>query len=133
MSIICVSTMREFALRLKGLMDRAQLNQVELSRRSGIPQPVISSYLNESDKGRLPSFNNLIALHTALKCTIEELTGLPIPDKVDLSEMPSEEAMKIGRAFERLSPEDQQFLIEIIKRFKQKEDPPPSDTDVKPD
>lgn len=64
-----------FAKNLRKLMDRRQVNQVELSRLSGVDQSLISSYLSGGKKAKTPHIKNLAALSKALKCSMEELVG----------------------------------------------------------
>ena len=65
-----------FAKNLRKLMDRRQVNQMELSRISGVDQSLISSYLSGGKKAKTPHIKNLAALAKALKCSMEELIGL---------------------------------------------------------
>lgn len=57
-------------------MEARGLNQVELSAKSGVAQNLISSYLRGAKQAQYPSLKSLLALATALHCTLEELTGL---------------------------------------------------------
>lgn len=52
-----------FSSMLHQIMERHNLSQSELSSRSGVPQPSISLYLDDS---RRPSVDNLIRLVQAL-------------------------------------------------------------------
>lgn len=65
----------KFSENLRRIMMERSINQVELSKKSGISQPVISRYWNEDERGKLPSLKNLLALARALNCTVDELTG----------------------------------------------------------
>lgn len=59
----------EFRQRLLQKMFRRDMNQSELSRLTGIPQPTISSYLT----GRtLPSFYNLDKIARVLNCSADD-------------------------------------------------------------
>ena len=51
------------------------MNQVELSRASGVTQPQISGYLSGSPSGKVPSVGTLVKLARALHCDLEALTG----------------------------------------------------------
>lgn len=57
-------------------MQLRDLNQVELSRMSGVSQTLISSYLRESAKAKYPSLPNLAALREALECRFEDLIDI---------------------------------------------------------
>lgn len=59
--------------RLKTLMDERGLNQCTLGRQTGIRQALISKYLLGQ---AVPGAKNLIALSTALDCSIEYLLGV---------------------------------------------------------
>ena len=56
---------------LETMRKRRNLNQRELSDRSGVPQPMIS----EIERGivRNPQINTIYKLATALKCTVDDL------------------------------------------------------------
>lgn len=59
----------EFRQRLRRLMTRRNISQLELSKSTGIPQQTISNYLT----GRfLPGFYNMDKIAKALKCSIDE-------------------------------------------------------------
>lgn len=66
----------DFAKNLRKLMDRRQVNQIELSELSGVDQSLISSYLRGSKKAKTPNMKHMAALSKALKCSMEELIGL---------------------------------------------------------
>lgn len=69
-------TMGKFSENLARIMREKDINQVELSKKSGVSQPRISGYLHESKWARVPNLKNLIALARALNCSLETLTGL---------------------------------------------------------
>jgi len=52
------------------------LNQVELAKKSGVEQSLISKHLSGHPDVQTPSLNTLVALANALNCTLEQLTGL---------------------------------------------------------
>lgn len=56
---------------LEAMRKRRNLNQRELSARSGVPQPVISEI--ESGKKPNPRIGTLHKLALALKCTVDDL------------------------------------------------------------
>jgi DNA-binding Xre family transcriptional regulator len=61
---------REFGMRLRSVMFMRGVDQADLCRLTGIPQPSISNYVN----GRTcPSFYNLDKIARALKCSVDEL------------------------------------------------------------
>lgn len=68
-------------MNLATLMAERGLNQVELSKRSGVSQQLISSYLREGKQAKGPSLQNLMALARGLHCSLEELTGIT-PDEI---------------------------------------------------
>lgn len=56
---------------LKAMRERRNLNQRELSEKSGVPQPMIS----EIERGlvRSPQIGTMHNLAKALKCTVDDL------------------------------------------------------------
>lgn len=56
---------------LESMRKRRNLNQRELSDRSGVPQPMISMI----ERGLVPNpqINTMYKLATALKCTVDDL------------------------------------------------------------
>ena len=50
---------------------KRKLNQVELSKLSGVPQPMIS--MIESKKVPNPTLETIFKLANALKCTVDDL------------------------------------------------------------
>ena len=66
----------KLADNLARLMKERGFNQVELAKRSGVPQSLISRYLRSDAKAEMPSVENLIALAKALRVTLDELTGI---------------------------------------------------------
>lgn len=59
----------EFSYRVKNAMLRAGINQVELANRTGIPQPMLSGYLN----GRvMPSYGKAAKIARALNCSMDD-------------------------------------------------------------
>lgn len=56
---------------LEAMRKRRNLNQRELSEKSGVPQPVISEI--ESGKKPNPRIGTLHKLARALKCTVDDL------------------------------------------------------------
>lgn len=68
--------MTKFRDNLHRLMGIYGLNQVELAKKSGVPQSLISQHLAGHPNVQTPSLNTLIALARALNVTLEELTGL---------------------------------------------------------
>ena len=61
---------KEFGMRLRSLMFRRNIDQVLLSKMTGISQPAISNYVNGKTS---PSFYSLDKIARALECSIEEL------------------------------------------------------------
>lgn len=59
----------EFRQRLRRLMTRQGVSQLELSELTGIPQSTISNYLTGKF---LPGFYNMDKIAKALKCSIDE-------------------------------------------------------------
>lgn len=102
--------MTTLAKNLARIMAERRVNQVELAKKSGIKQPLISSYLNESRYARFPSLKNLIALARALKCTLDELTGLERSRNsrkvIDNSPQFGETATKLAELYESLPDDD---------------------------
>jgi len=125
-------------MNLAKLMKDRGLNQVELAKKSGISQPLISNYLIQSPRGKQPTLRNLLALQRALGCTLEELTGIPalqgIEEKI-AKHRPTPEAIAFAEALEKLSPDDpRRRAIELLLMDMKPEtpaDPAKSEPDVK--
>lgn len=61
---------KEFGLRLRKLMFRKDISQNELSRRTGITQPMLNKYIT----GKVtPGFYAVDRICRALECSVEEL------------------------------------------------------------
>ena len=56
---------------LQSMMQRRGLSQTELSRRSGVPQPMISDIINKNVLN--PRITTMLKLATALKCAVDDL------------------------------------------------------------
>jgi len=94
-----------FSENLRGLMQLRGLNQVDLSRKSGVSQALISSYLRESAKAKYPNLRNLIALGRALDCTLEALAGIEEPEGNQTEReiiSPSKEQIALWEAYDKL-------------------------------
>jgi len=63
----------DFCRNLKKLREAAQLTQVQLEKRAGFPETLISHYENGLRK---PGLDNIKALCKGLKCTASELLGV---------------------------------------------------------
>lgn len=61
---------RDFGHRLRKLMCLRGITQVELSDKTGIPQPLISKYINGVVT---PSFYKVVQITKALGCSLEDL------------------------------------------------------------
>jgi transcriptional regulator with XRE-family HTH domain len=100
--------MSKLSQNLRRLMELRGMNQVELSKKSGVDRVLISNYLRESKAGKYPSLQNLLKLAKALNCTLEELTGLDIPAgtiKPSAQELTSK-AKRLAKAYDSLPPND---------------------------
>ncbi len=64
---------------LKSMRERRGLNQAELSRRSTVPQPMISEI--ESGVARYPQINTLYKLARALRCSVDDFIVEDRPDQ----------------------------------------------------
>lgn len=94
---------------LRIMKDRG-LNQVELAKKSGIKQQLISSYLRESKVARVPSLKSLLRLADALGCSLDELTGHRVPEQ-DGGEAAetlnlSGDALELARLYDKLPAGD---------------------------
>ena len=107
-------------MNLARLMQAKGMNQVELSRHSGVSQTLISSYLRGGKEAKSPSLKNLLLLATALHCTLEELTGLPTLHEAE-ARIPAltPDTLKFGRFFESLPDGDR--LKECLREMMQKQ------------
>lgn len=106
-----------FSKNLGKLMQLRNLNQVELSRISGVAQTLISSYLRESAKAKYPSLPNLVALMEALQCRFEDLIDITNSGhlcKEGRQEVPTREQVALWTAFKQLP--DGHWLKIMIKQ-----------------
>ena len=62
---------KEMQITLKDMRIRRGWSQVELSERSGVPQPMISEI--ETGSVKAPQVPTLYALARALRCTVDDL------------------------------------------------------------
>lgn len=60
---------REFKYNFRKLLACSGMSQLELSEATGIPQPVLSNYMNGRN---LPGFYNLDKIARALNCSVED-------------------------------------------------------------
>ena len=106
---IPTDSMTEFGRRLKELRLKRSLSQAELAKRSGVSRISINGYESGSKSGRFPELPRLIALATALKCTLEELTGLErlkgVEDDVAKADI-SDDEKKLLEAYKALPDDD---------------------------
>lgn len=63
----------EFRMRFNTIMERQWVTQTELSKLTGIPQPLISKYANGQS---LPGFIHLDRICKALKCSADDFRYL---------------------------------------------------------
>lgn len=61
---------REFGLRLRKIMNRKFISQIELSEKTGISRIVLNNYINGRN---MPSFYNLVKIAKSLKCSVDDL------------------------------------------------------------
>ena len=61
---------KEFAYRLKRVMFIKRVDQTELSKRTGISQPLLSRYMTGKTT---PSFYNVDRICKALECSVDDL------------------------------------------------------------
>jgi SOS-response transcriptional repressor LexA len=81
--ILSTSRNNHVAEILEALMSKHQLNQTELSNRSGVSQPAINRILNERSKAKKPRKETLQKIACVLGVTPEQLTGHePIPTRM---------------------------------------------------
>lgn len=127
--------MARLSENLAELMAKKGMNQVELAKKSGIKQPLISSYLRESPSAKLPSLPNLLRLARALSCTLEQLTGLEstagienAAHEIDPATLTPEEREML-EAFKALPPDDwrrqavENILLKRESRDSEQEEP----------
>lgn len=107
-----------FQLKLRELMAKRQVTVTELAKKSGIHYVQISGYLSGSAKGKLPNLKNLMALTVALRCSVEELTGIKTkPDLDNLIDDLSPEAREIAEKYDQLSDEDKRLYMDFLRRL----------------
>lgn len=98
--------------RLARLRRERGMTQVELARRLGVAQPVVSDY----ERGEL-------RLHGQLIVSLSEILGVSSEELLGLKKAPSNGAIKNRRLLrrlqeiERLPRRDQQALLRTIDRF----------------
>lgn len=112
MPVTSYDIMSKFRDNLRKLMEIYGLNQVELAKKAGVDQSLISQHLSGHPNVQTPSLKTLIALARALNVTLEELTGVE-------SLRGAEEKMQNIRSTNPDLPED---IREIIKHYRQLSD-----------
>lgn len=97
--------MHNFSENLSCLMRGRYINQPELARLSGVDQSLISRYLREDPRAKLPKVNNLMALAAALGCSLDHLVGWSQPES-QLPEhtepAPTEKQLTLWRKYSEL-------------------------------
>ena len=125
MPLTCYETMTKFRDNLRKLMAIYGLNQVELAKKSGVEQSLISKHLAGHPDVRAPSLKTLIAIAHALHCSLEDLVGrdtLTAPDKkllttpVDQIEV-GEKGKKLIEGYRRLSDADKEKIAELVELY----------------
>jgi len=114
--------MTKFRENLCRLMELKALNQVELARKSGVSQSLISKHVRGEATAQTPSLKTLIALARALGCTLEELTGLKslsgIEDTMarvrDKRLKLSDRAIELAALYDRITDPSARELIETL-------------------
>lgn len=97
--------MEEFSNNLAVIMAERGLNQPELARLSGVDQSLISRYLRNDQRARLPRLKNLVALAKALDCTLEDLIGVKKTDRLETElqdNSPSRDQIALWEAYNKL-------------------------------
>lgn len=120
--VISCRIMIKFRENLCRLMEMRDLNQVQLSQRSGVSQSLISKHVRGESTAKTPSLKTLIALAYALRCTLEELTGLQslrgIEEKIIRSKSGnlklSDRAINLAKVYDRIPDPDAKELIEAM-------------------
>jgi len=110
---------------LARIMAEKGMNQVQLAKKSGIKQPLISHYINESKWAKYPSLKTLIVLGHALHCSLEDLVGtdtLNAPDKklltTSVNEIEiTENGKKLIEGYKTLSQTDKEKIGELIEMY----------------
>ena len=97
--------MHKFSECLARLMRESKINQPELARLSGVDQSLISRYLREDPRAKLPKVYNLMALAGAFKCSLDQLLGLSqtdnqLPKEAEFS--PTEKQLILWRKYTEL-------------------------------
>ena len=80
---------------------------------------MISNYLKAGKSGKLPSLKTLLALSTALHCTLEDLTGLEsLHDAEKRIPELTPDAVKFGKFYESLADGDplKEYLRKMIEQ-----------------
>lgn len=123
--------MDTFAKRLRFFMDRASINQTELSRRTNIGKSSISEYLAGS---YVPKQKKTYLLAEALGIKPSQLMGLEDMPKeyektaLDYENGLDEQEVQLLNLLKQLSPEQKEFLLvqleALVKRNKGSEETP---------
>jgi transcriptional regulator with XRE-family HTH domain len=103
--------MRDLSYNLRRLMQERGLSQVELERKSGVDQTLISRYLSGEHHTQYYYLQNLMALSEALGVTLYELTGHEGFRSPGLTK----QAREFLELFEKLSAKDKKAVIKIMK------------------
>lgn len=97
--------MHSFSENLARLMRDGNMNQPKLSKLSGVDQSLISRYLREDPRAKLPKVDNLMALAGALGCSLDHLVGwsqqeYQLPKQVEIA--PTQEQLTLWRKYAEL-------------------------------
>jgi len=116
----CMAT-HQFKEKLAQIMSDRRLSISELAKKSGIHYTMISNYLKADRRGRLPTLNTLVALASALHCSLEQLTGIDLPGEVGKDPELTKETLEFAEAYESLSDEQKDLIDRMIDTLSDKQ------------
>ena len=106
-------------MRLARIMAEKQISIMELAKKAHVHHTQIYGYISGNKKGKTPTLRTMLALATALQCTLEELTGLESLHDAErrIPEL-TPDAVKFGKFYESLPDGDplKEYLRKMIEQ-----------------
>lgn len=100
-----------FKENLRYALDSKGMQIKELSRKSGISENTLKSYLKEN--GAEPTLSKAVTIANALDVSLEQMAGC---DKTLKKQTP--EILEINSLIKTLNPKEQKVILSVIKSMK---------------
>lgn len=104
------SDLKIFSARLEYLLSKREISQKDLSKKTNLPQPTVSHFVNGK---REPTLHSLIKLCEALRCSSDYLLGL----SESLEESPTKD--ELFSKISLLSDEKYEVVVWLVKALGQ--------------